>query len=133
MARAAKKSRAVAATPGKPAPDKPRPPAARRPAATVRLPRVSKGRRPEFYENPAVDQLFAIVTALTAEVSVVFDRLDALERVLVRDGTLAGGALEAFLPDAAAAAERSQRRAELVARVFAVLEAYAERTAARIR
>jgi hypothetical protein len=99
----------------------------------VRLPRVSKGRRPEFYENPAVDQLFAIVTALTAEVSVVFDRLDALERVLVRDGTLAGGALEAFLPDAAAAAERSQRRAELVARVFAVLEAYAERTAARIR
>jgi hypothetical protein len=98
-----------------------------RPAPKVRLPRVAKGRRPEFYENPAVDQLFAIVTALTAEISVLYDRIDTLERVLVARRTLAPGAVEAHVPDGAAAAQRAERRDELLRRVFAVLEVYANR------
>ena len=34
-------------------------------AGALRLPRISNGVRPEFYDDPAIDQLFAIVTALT--------------------------------------------------------------------
>ena len=58
-------------------------PKARRPAApAVRLPRDPKGRRAQFYDDPAVDQLWAILLSLTAEVSVAFDRIDTLERLL---------------------------------------------------
>ena len=47
-----------------------------RPAAPPgRLPRDPKGRRAQFYADPAIDQLWAGVTSLTAEVSVAFDRL----------------------------------------------------------
>lgn len=103
------------------------------PAEGVQLPRRSKGRRPEFYDDPAVDQLFAIVTALTAEISVAFDRLDTLERVLVQSQMLAPNALESFQPDALASRQRSERRDELLRRVFAVLEAYAESQRASAR
>jgi len=97
---------------------------------SVRLPRIAKGHRPEFYEEPAIDQLFAIVTALTGEVSVLFDRLDTVERLLTEAGVLRADTLEAYVPDAAAAAIRRERRDELLRRVFAVLEIYAARQAA---
>ena len=94
---------------------------------TVRLPRIAKGRRPEFYEDPAIDQLFAIVTALTGEISVLFDRLDTRERLLIRARVLPVDAVEAYVPDASAAADRGERRDELLRRVFAVLELYGAR------
>ena len=100
---------------------------------TVRLPRIAKGTRPEFYEDSAIDQLFAIVTALTAEISVLFDRVDTLEQLLTQAEVLRVGAVEAYLPDAAAAALRGERRDELLRRVFAVLELYAARETTRGR
>jgi hypothetical protein len=94
----------------------------------VRLPRRSKGRRPEFYDDPAIDQLFAIVTALAAEISVAFDRMDTLERVLVRRAALSPAALESYEPDARATQQRAQRRDALLQRVFAVFDAYPQKT-----
>jgi hypothetical protein len=92
--------------------------------APTRLPRDPKGRRAQFYQDPAIDQLWAVVTAVTAEVSVAFDRLDTLERLLERDGRVTRATIEAFRPDESAAAERSQRREELIQRVFQVLSQY---------
>jgi hypothetical protein len=93
----------------------------------VKLPTRSKGDRPVFYEDPAIDQLFAIVTALTGEISVAFDRLDTLESALVRARALAPDALESYVADGSAAELRARKREELLRRVFAVLEAYADR------
>jgi hypothetical protein len=97
------------------------------------LPTRSKGRRPEFYEDPAIDQLFAIVTALTGELSVLYDRLDTLERVLVEARTLSDESLEAYVAPAEIAEARVIRRDQLLRRVFAVLEAYADRQTAPAR
>jgi hypothetical protein len=97
---------------------------------SVRLPRFAKGQRPEFYEDPAIDQLFAIVTALTGELSVLSDRLDTVERLLAQRGTLPAQAIEDYVPDETAAALRAARRDELLRRVFEVLERYAARKAA---
>ncbi len=91
----------------------------------VRLPRDPKGRRAQFYPDPAVDQLMAIVVALTAEVSVAFDRIDTLERLLAARGVIDAGDLEAWQPDERAEAERARRREELIERVFLVLGQYA--------
>jgi hypothetical protein len=103
---------ALAAAPSRPA------------SAGARLPRDPKGRRAQFYSDPAIDQLWAVVTSLTAEVSVAFDRLDTLERLLERDGRVTRASIEAYRPDDAAAAERSRRREELIQRVFQVLSQY---------
>ena len=100
---------------------------ARTPVEPVRLPRVSKGKRPQFHDSVAVDQLFAIVTALAAELSVAFDRLDTVERLLVANGVIAEDAVEAYQPRGAAAEARGARREALIQRVFAVFEAYGTR------
>ncbi len=94
-------------------------------AQSVRLPRDPKGRRAQFYQDPAIDQLWAVVAALTGEVSVAFDRLDTVERVLDRHGHVTREAIEAYRPDEAASAERAKTRDELIARVFQVLSQYA--------
>lgn len=94
------------------------------PGAPGRLPRDPKGRRAQFYADPAIDQLWAVVTSLTAEVSVAFDRLDTLERLLERDGSVSRASIEAYRPDDAAAGERARRREELIQRVFQVLSQY---------
>lgn len=93
-------------------------------AADARLPRDPKGRRAQFYDDPAIDQLWAVVTALTAEVSVAFDRLDTVERLMERDGRVTRAAVEAYRPDEVAAAERARQREELIQRVYQVLSQY---------
>ena len=97
------------------------------------MPRIAKGHRPEFYDDPAIDQLFAIVTALTAELSVLSDRLDTLERVLVQARAVKPDAMEAYIVPGEIADLRVRRRDELLRRVFAVLEAYADRQRATPR
>lgn len=98
----------------------PTPPSAAAPA--VPLLRTSKGTRPAFFDEPAIDQLFAIATALAAEVSVAFDRIDTLEQLLQQAGTLAPEAVDGFHPGPQVVDARKQRRAELLQRLFAVFE-----------
>ena len=92
---------------------------------TDRLPRVPKGRRASFSAEPGVDQLYGVVTALAAELWAARERIDALERLLEVAGGLPAGAVEAFQPDAAAAAARAAEREAYIRRVFQVLEDYA--------
>jgi len=94
------------------------------PVTAVRLGRVSKGKRPQFHDSEAVDQLFAMVTALTAELSVAFDRIDTIERVLVASGAIANDRIETFQVTDAAAEIRSAKREAMIQRVFAVFEVY---------
>lgn len=97
---------------------------ARAAAASVALPRISKGRRPQFYDQVAIDQLMAIVTALTAETSVAFDRIDTLERLLAAAGVLETARVESYRPNADIEEARRAKREELIRRVFAVFDAY---------
>ncbi len=93
-----------------------------RAAPLRRLPRAAKGKRAQFFDDPAVDQLFAIVTALTGEISVLSERLASVERLLVAAGTLPDGAVEAFEPEGQEAQRRTEARESLIERVFQVLE-----------
>ncbi|MCW5572843.1 MAG: hypothetical protein KIT37_07415 [Steroidobacteraceae bacterium] len=81
-------------------------------------PTRAKGHLPQYFDDPAIDQLHAALLALAAELSVAYDRIDTLERVLERSGKLSRGDLEAFEPDETAAAERAARREALVARLL---------------
>jgi hypothetical protein len=95
-------------------------------SGSIRLPREPKGRRAQFYPDPAIDQLLAIVVALTGELSVALDRIDTLERVLAARGVIGPCDVEAWVPDETASSERARRREELIERVFQVLSQYAQ-------
>jgi hypothetical protein len=84
--------------------------------------RVPNGRHPYFFEDKAIDQLLAMVSALAGELSVVHERNDALERVLESRGLLDRRDLDTFAPDAGAQAERDAWREELLSRVYRILE-----------
>jgi hypothetical protein len=91
--------------------------------APARRRRFAKGRRPFFMNDPDVDRLLAIATALTAEVSVLRERLDTAERLAAQGLPATPENIEAYAPDAAAEAAREAMRAAMLDRVFRILAA----------
>lgn len=94
-------------------------------------PDVPKGHRPQVFDDPAIDQLYAAYVALATELSVAFDRIDTLERLLTERTGLPREAIEQFEPDAVAAQARADRRAELAARLLKPFRDYREQRIAR--
>lgn len=78
----------------------------------------AKGRRPAFFDDPAVDRLLSIVMALVAELSVLRERQDTVERLLEAKGVLARADIEAFEPDAGAGLERGSATRAYIMRVM---------------
>ena len=87
----------------------------------IKITPVNRGQRPAFFDDPAIDQLMAVVMAMSAELSVVTDRVDTIERLLDTKGTLHRADIEAYRPDAAVHSERTERRNEYIARIFRVI------------
>ncbi len=83
---------------------------------------ASAGKRPYFFDDRDVDRLLAIVWAMAGELAVTRERLDTVERLLAQKHTLSQAEIEAFRPDAAAAAERGQWQLEYIARLLRVLQ-----------
>ena len=90
------------------------------------VPRRPKGRRPQLFDDPAIDQLHSALLALAAELSVAYDRIDTLERMLERKGTLSRAEIDRFEPDEPALQERAARREALVARLLRPFRDYRE-------
>ena len=84
----------------------------------VETPRPAKGKRPQYFDAPALDQLHATLLAVTAELSVLHDRFDLIERVLDSKGVLTREDIEGFPLDQQAQAERGEHREALIRRLF---------------
>ena len=82
------------------------------------LPRQSKGKRPQFFDEPAVDHLMAMVLELSAELATVYAKVDTLERLLDEAGVVKRQAALSYQPDAAGEAERGQWRNLFLERLF---------------
>jgi len=94
-------------------------------------PRRAKGPQPQYFDDPAIDQLHAALLALAAELSVAFDRIDAIERVLEDRGNLHRHEIDEFVVDAVGEAEREARRTVLVNRILRPFRDYRDTLAAR--
>ena len=81
----------------------------------------AKGKRPYFFDDPAVERVLSIAMAIAMEHAVTRQRLDALERVLEARGLMTRAELEAFRPDPAAEAERTQWMKAYIARVLRIV------------
>ena len=82
----------------------------------------AKGKRPWFFENPDVERVMNITLALMQELAVVRERLDTVERLLERDGTVTRDAIEAFEPTKSEADERGYWMQEYIARCLRILQ-----------
>lgn len=72
----------------------------------VKLPRSAKGQRPNFFDDPAIDQMMTFFLELMTEVAVVRERMDTIERLLDAKGAVTREDIEAYRADAAVEAER---------------------------
>ncbi len=78
----------------------------------------AKGRRPEYFDDPATDRLLSLTMALVAEVSVLRERLDTVERLLDAKGTISRADISAYQPGRDAGEERGVATKAFVARVM---------------
>ncbi len=89
-------------------------------------PRFPKGHRPQVFDDPAVDQLYAAYVAMATELAVAFDRIAALEAVLQRTGASTRAEIDAVALELANDPERIARRSELAERLVRPFSAFRE-------
>ncbi len=84
--------------------------------------RWSKGKRPQFHDDPAVDRVLSIVMTLAGEVSVLRERLDAHERLAAKRNLYGPEDVDSFIPDEGAERARNKWREAFLRRVFRAVE-----------
>lgn len=78
----------------------------------------AKGKRPQFYDTPGVDQAMSMIMVLANELSVLRDRLDSAERVAKAGGLDLAGGIEILVLDQEALEAREARRQDFLQRLF---------------
>lgn len=84
----------------------------------ARAGRRAKGKRPEYFDDPAMDRVLSILMAVVAEVSVLRQRQDTVERLLSAKQVISLADIEAFVPDKDQAEERGLATKAYIARVM---------------
>ena len=77
-----------------------------------------KGKRPQFYEVPGMDQAMSMIMVLANEIAVVHDRLDSAERVAKASGLDLAAGIETLVPDQDALEAREAWRQDFLERLF---------------
>ena len=79
-----------------------------------------------FFPDPNVDRVLGVVMELAAEVYVLRERLETLEAMLERGGTIARAELEEYQPSDDERTQRLVARDALIARILAPMTAEAD-------
>ncbi len=83
----------------------------------------SKGKRPYFFQDPAVERVLNITMAVAGELAVARERLDSLERLLEKRGILSREELENYVPDTPQIEEERQLwHSEYISRVLRIVQ-----------
>lgn len=85
---------------------------------SIRLPRTSKGKRSQFYDDPAIDDLMTFLLEHMAETGALRERLDTLERLLEAKGNVTRADIEAYQPSPEVEKERSDWTRAFLRRVI---------------
>ena len=92
----------------------------------IKLESAPKGKKAKFFDNPEIDYLFSIITMLTQELSVTYDRVETLELLLEKKGLIKKGDIDNWESNESEEIIRSKRREDLISRVFNVIHEEAE-------
>ena len=96
-------------------------------SANVKLPKHSKGVRPQFFDDPTSDKLLAMVMALAGEVSVIRDRNDTLERLIDAKGLIDKSEIESYRPSKEVISERDAWRQEYLSHILRIVDLDADK------
>jgi hypothetical protein len=97
----------------------------------IRLARVAKGKKPQYFSDPATDKLLWMTLTLMEELSVTRDRLDAVENLLEQRRVLQVADVDGYRPAGAAARRRQIQRAAYVDRMMRAAQAELEELTGR--
>lgn len=86
-----------------------------------------KGKRPEYFGDAMSEKHFSITMSVVAELAVARERIDTLERVLVKNGLLDVNDIEDYVPDGESAEQRQLAQVEYSARIFRAMQQELER------
>lgn len=78
----------------------------------------ARGKRPQYFDDPAQDRMLSILMALVGEVSVLRERLDTVERLLDASGSIRRADIDTYTPDGEAGFERGAATREFIARIM---------------
>ena len=87
----------------------------------LKLKQKAKGARPYFFDDPAIDRLIAIITALAGEVSVLHDQVDTITRLLNEKNTVTSEDIGSYVPDEVAESDRDEWRAVFLDNIFRII------------
>lgn len=82
----------------------------------------AKGKRPWFFNDPAVEKVLGISMALAGELAVCRERLDTLERLLQTKGVLTQDEIETYEADREVEQVRNLRQRDYIARIMRILQ-----------
>ena len=83
----------------------------------------SKGKRPYFFEDPAVERVLNITMAVAGELAVARERIDTLERLLEEKGIIQRSDIEAYVPTTKEIeTQRQQWHSEYISRVLRIVQ-----------
>lgn len=83
----------------------------------------SKGKRPYFHEDPAVERVLNITMAVAGELAVLRERLDSIERILEKKGVILQEEIENYVPDSKEAEEQRQEwHSEYISRILRIVQ-----------
>lgn len=100
-------------------------------AAPVRIARVAKGKKPQYFSDPAIDKLLWMTLTLMEELSVTRERLDAVEHLLEGRRVLNVADIDGYRPQGAAAKRRQSQRVAYVDRMMRAMQAELEELTGR--
>jgi hypothetical protein len=96
--------------------------ASRASAEALALLKRSPGKRPEFFPDRGVDQLFSLVLELATELWVLRERVYAIEDVAGKHGLPLRDALESWKPTAGQTDELARLRHEMLQQLFRTID-----------
>ena len=85
--------------------------------------RTAKGKKPQYFSDPAIDKLLSIVISMAGELSVARERLDTVERLLEEKNILTASEIDLYQPSEEVDAVRAQQRAQFIETLLRVIEA----------
>jgi hypothetical protein len=80
------------------------------------------GKRPYFFDDPAVERVLAITMAVAQELAVTRERLDTVERLLERGGKFSRADIDAYAPTPEEASERAEWQRMYISRVLRIVQ-----------
>ena len=88
---------------------------------SLEMPRVVKGKRPQFFASPNEDFAISMIMVLAQEFSVMRARLDAFENIVATKGVLDAQEIESYVADDSTLARQEKWRQDLLDRLFYLL------------